>query len=78
LCFKELFRFGFVWWRGHSQHNTPAISTEGFRQLAASTANQSIISQTNEWIGVDEVIGLNNLNNGMADFSAASDGRPVV
>jgi len=25
LCFEELFRFGFVWWRGHSQHHTPEL-----------------------------------------------------
>jgi hypothetical protein len=25
LGFKELFRFGFVWWGGHSQHHTPEL-----------------------------------------------------
>jgi hypothetical protein len=35
---------------------------------------KSIVGQTNKWIGVDEVIGLNNLNKCMAYSPAAGNG----
>ena len=34
------------------------------------------VSSQDEWIGVDEIIGLNYLNKCMADFSAAGNGWP--
>jgi len=37
LCFEELFRFGFVWWRGHSQHHTPELKRFLAKGMDATT-----------------------------------------